>query len=235
MTARGVPVLAGLLCLCGCTIETSGPPQHDFKTLDLDQAESVRVSLRMGAGELSVGSGTQKLMRADFTYNIPAWKPYVHYSNNGGRGDLSIEQPSNGHHMRMGHSQYDWDVRLSRDVPIELHVNFGAGKGRLDIGSLDLKSVDLDMGVGELNVDLRGQPKHSYDVHIRGGVGSATVRLPSDVGIVADAEGGIGSINVSGLRESGSHHYYNAASQNSKTTIRVDVHGGVGEIKLIAD
>src|ERR1039458_5551387 len=37
------------------------------------------------------------------------------------------------------------------------------------------------MGVGELHMDLRGKPKHDYDVRIHGGVGEATIHLPRDV------------------------------------------------------
>ena len=49
---------------------------------------------------------------------------------------------------------------------------------------------------GEVDADLRGNPKRSYDVRINGGVGQATIHLPKSVGISATAVGGIGEINV---------------------------------------
>jgi predicted membrane protein len=90
------------------------------------------------------------------------------------------------------------------------------------------------MGVGELNMDLRGRPKNDYSVRIRGGVGEATVRLPSDVGVSAEAHGGIGDISARGMRQEGSR-YYNEAYGRAKPTIRLDIQGGVGSIKLISD
>ena len=42
---------------------------------------------------------------------------------------------------------------------MDLKVHFGAGEARLDLGSLDLRSVAVDMGVGKLQMDLHvGQP-----------------------------------------------------------------------------
>ena len=44
------------------------------------------------------------------------------------------------------------------------------------------RGVEVDMGVGQLDMDLRGVPKHSYDVRIHGGIGEATVRVSADAG-----------------------------------------------------
>lgn len=232
MNTSSVLLLAGILNLTGCVVEHAGPLQNDFQVLERDDSESVRVSFRMGAGDLRVGSGTQKLMRADFAYNVPSWKPQVRYSSIGKHGILQIEQPSGG--SIRGNNKYEWDVRLNREVPIELEVHFGAGEATLDLGSLDIRSVEVNMGVGELKMDLRGRPQHDYKVQIRGGVGEATVRLPSDVGVYADAQGGIGEVSAPGMRrEEG--RYYNQVYGRSKPTIHLDIHGGVGSIKLISD
>jgi hypothetical protein len=85
-----------------------------------------------------------------------------------------------------------------------------------------------------LDMDLRGKPQRNFDVRVRGGVGEAVIRLPKDVGVYATASGGLGSINVSGLRQEGDH-YINDAYDRGTRTIRVDVQGGVGEIRLIAE
>jgi hypothetical protein len=83
-------------------------------------------------------------------------------------------------------------------------------------------------------MDLRGPVKHSYNVTIHGGVGQATVRLPLEAAVYAEAHGGIGSINVRGLQKHGD--YWTSESwENSQNRIRVEVHGGIGEIRLIAD
>ena len=232
MNGSLVLLLAGMAGLTGCMIEHAGPVQTDFRVIERDDSEAVRVMLRMGAGELRVGSGTEKLMRADFSYAVPSWKPDVQYSSAAKRGTLRIEQPSAKHGA--GHLKYEWDVRLTRDMGVDLDVNFGAGEASLDLGSLDMRSVDISMGAGSLKMDLRGQPKHDYEVRIHGGVGEATVRLPLDTGVSAEVHGGLGDMSTRGLRKQDGR-YRNEAYGHSMSTIRLTINGGIGSVHLIAD
>lgn len=220
-----------LLSLVGCVeIDSGGPPRTDTQSVELDKSEMVNVELKMGAGELNVDGGSSKLMEGQFRYNSSRMKPDVRYDSSGFRGHLLIEQPSHGAHI--GNSDYRWDVRLNDEKPMDLEVNFGAGEGRLNVGSLTLRSLDVHMGVGQLRIDLRGTPKNDYNVSVHGGVGEATIYLPTGVGIIADAKGGIGGVNATGL-EKRDDRYVNEAYGHAKTTIRLDIRGGIGAINLI--
>jgi hypothetical protein len=235
MNVRALPLLAGALCLGGCAFDVTpaGPEEHETRVVERDNAELVRVTLKMGAGDLNVRGGAPKLMQGDFTYNVPSWKPEVRYNNTGVRGDLTIEQGGKSH-THSGNLKYQWDVALNDEVPLDLNVDFGAGKAHLDLGSLSLRTVKVDMGVGEMRMDLRGNPKRDYTVRVDGGVGQATLLLPANVGISAEAVGGIGGIKTQGLR-SEAGHWVNDAFDHAKVKITVSVHGGVGSINLIAE
>jgi hypothetical protein len=231
MRFKYLPVLAGILPLLGCMVEreSTGPIQYDSRAIERDNSEQVTVNLEMGAGNLKIGTGTSKLAQAYFTYNVLSWKPQVDYSP----GELTIRQPghSRGH---IGNTKYEWDLRLGRQIPLNLRVHFGAGEAQLDLGSLDLRSVSVDMGVGKMQVDLRGNPAHDYDVHINGGVGEATVNLPTRAGVYTTATGGIGEIRVRGMKKEGDH-WVNDAYGNANVKVRVDVKGGIGRIELVGD
>jgi len=231
MNFKYLPTLGGALLLTGCLMERTpiGPMQYDSRAIERDNSAQVTVNLKMGAGDLKVGTGTSKLAQAYFTYNVPAWKPIVEYSP----GDLTIRQPGNSH-SHIGNVKYEWDLRLGRQIPLDLRVHFGAGEGQLDLGSLDLRSVEVEMGVGQMQMDLRGDPSHDYAVHIQGGVGEAKVWLPVKAGVYATAGGGIGEIRVRGMRKTGDH-WVNEAYDTAKVKVRVDVKGGIGQIELIGD
>jgi len=233
MLAKCLPLLpvALVLGLNGCVIHTgaTGPTQYESIHIERDKSELVRVNLTMGAGDLKVGTGTSKLMQAYFTYNVPDWKPRVDYT----AGTLTIRQPR-GSHTRFGNQKYEWDVRLAREVPLEFELQFGAGQAQLDLGALALRNVKIEMGVGQLDLDLRGNPKHDYDVRIQGGVGQATVRLPADAGVYATATGGIGEINTRGLRKEAGH-WVNDRYETAPVKVRVSVQGGIGQVTLIGD
>ena len=101
----------------------------------------------------------------------------------------------------------------------------------LDLDSLALTGLNLEMGAGNLRVDLTGDYGQDINANIQGGVGEATVQLPSEVGVRVRAEGGLGKINAEGLRREGDS-YVNDAYGESDTTLNVDVQGGVGQINL---
>jgi hypothetical protein len=223
--------LALTACSGGVSTPT-GPEQHESRSVDLDKSERVAARLKMGAGELDVRGGAQKLLDADFTYNVPSWKPDLRYTSAGGTGDLVLEQP--GPTSSSGNNKNHWDLRFNDKIPLDLKVEFGAGEARLDLGSLALRGLSVEIGAGTLRLDLRGAPTKDYSVRIRGGVGEATVYLPKDVGITANVSGGLGEITATGLRKTGDI-YVNDSSQTAKTKIRLDIQGGVGSIKLIAE
>lgn len=209
--------------------------QHDTSSFDRDNSELVHVNLTMRAGELKLDTGTDKLAAAEFNYNVPTWKPSLSYSSSGGAGYLTMTQPEESGGVRIsGGQRNEWTVRLNRDIPMDVAIHVGAGDARISLGALNLRSLDMSMGAGTLDLDLRGSPKMSYTAHVSGGVGDATVHLPSSVGIEATATGGIGGIDSSGLHNDG-HRYFNDALGKSNVTIHLDIAGGVGSIKLIAD
>jgi hypothetical protein len=234
MNARCLILLPAVWCLSGCVIGTTptGPLQHDTRSIPRDASELASVNVRMGAGELRMNGGSPDLLRAEFSYNVPSWKPDVRYSSDAGRANLTIEQP--GTQASLGSAKNEWDLRLNNEIPMDVIVHFGAGEARLNLGSLSLRSVEMEIGAGELDVDLRGNPRRDYDVRVRGGAGEATVHVPGNVGIYAKAEGGIGEIQVRGLRREG-QHWINDAYGSSKVQIHLDIRGGVGQINLFAE
>jgi N-terminal domain of toast_rack, DUF2154 len=222
------------LMLAGCAgrAVAPGPVQHQTQAIELDKTEMARVEIRMGAGEVKVEGGSPRLLDAEFTYDNPALKPLVHYQPSSFRGLLQIEQPNV--HSAGPTSEYAWNLRLNDGLPLDVVTNLGAGDADLNLGSLNLRSVQVHMGVGNLDMNLRGHPRHDYDVEIHGGVGNATVRLPANVGVVADAQGGIGDIEARGLEKHGGR-WVSLNHDDAKLQIHLAIRGGVGNITLVAD
>jgi N-terminal domain of toast_rack, DUF2154 len=208
-----------------------GNVERDSKSVDPKGAQSARAQFKIGAGELNLAGGADQLMEADFSYNVSEWKPKVNYDVSGDTGELMVKQGSAEGADLSGDTRNEWDIRLNDELPTDLVVQMGAGEGNLDLDSLTLSGVDLQMGAGKTTVDLTGDYARSFDTSIQGGVGEATVELPSDVGVKAKAEGGLGKINAEGLKKVG-NAYVNDAYGESDVNLNVDVQGGVGEINL---
>jgi len=110
-------------------------------------------------------------------------------------------------------------------------VKMGAARGNLRFHEINLKQLRVDIGVGQVNVDLTGDRKADLDVEIHGGIGQANIRLPKNVGVTVDAKGGIGAVTTHGLTKVDGN-YVNAALGHSPHTIHVQVAGGIGNIDL---
>ena len=226
-----VAVLAG-----ACGMQPGGKPrvgkmQHESESVDPKDAQSVRAQLKMGAGELNLTGGADQLMEGDFSYNVAEWKPEVSYDVSGEEGKLVVKQGGSESSNLTGEARNEWDIRLNDELPTDLVVQMGAGESDLDLDSLALAGLKLQMGAGKTTVDLTGDYAQSFNSSIQGGVGETTVELPSEVGVKAKAQGGLGKINAEGLKKVGDS-YVNDAYGESNVTLNVDVQGGVGEINL---
>src|SRR5919107_6028543 len=193
-------VLTGACSTQGGGTQEVGKMQHDSKSVDPENADSASAQLKMGAGELNLTGGADQLMEAEFSYNVSEWKPMVSYDVSGKKGELVVEQGSANGGDLSGGARNEWDISMNDEVPTELVVQMGAGESDLDLDSLTLTGVDLQMGAGKTTVDLTGDYARDFDASIEGGVGQATVLLPSVVGVKAKAEGGLGKINAKGLK-----------------------------------
>jgi hypothetical protein len=204
--------------------------QHQSSTVERQNAKSVRVSLQAGAGEFTVSGGGTHLLDADFSYSGSYEAPRVSYNVSNGVGQLDISQEDRGG-LHFGQTHNSWNLRLSNDVPLELKVEMGAGRGDLRLRDVQITRLDMSMGAGQADVDLTGDRKLSLDGDLEGGVGQATIRLPRNVGVTVHASGGIGSVDAHGFKYDGDQ-YTNEAYGKSPATIRLKVQGGVGQITL---
>jgi len=231
MRAAIVGLSGATLVLLGCVSLPEGEPRTETKSIGRGEAEMVRAEIEMKAGELKIRGGAAQLLDATFHYD-DHWQPEVRYDLTGFRGNLVVRQPKVTRNIgRVGDFRHEWDLRLNNDVPLDLNVTVGAGKSVLELGALYLRGLEIHLGVGELELDLTGKWRKDLEARIRGGVGQATVRLPRDVGVRAHVRGGIGEIKAAGFHRSGDT-YTNDAFEHSPVTLRLDIQGGIGEIRL---
>ena len=220
------------LTILGCSWNSgSGETNRESTTFEREGVESASVNLRMGAGDLSIQGGSDSLVDAAFIYDVPDWKPMVDYSISGDQANLWIEQPSDLN-LGLDDHQYQWDLQVNPDVQIDFDIKFGAGQGNLDFSQVSLTSFDMEVGVGDIDIDLTGNRALDVSGNIRGGVGALTIHLPEEMGAKVNVHGGLGNVNTSGLTLTG-EGYVNDAYDDSTPTVNLDIEGGLGSIELI--
>jgi len=224
-------VLLTALLLAGCnSVLRVGELQTDSQSVEVGDAESVRVEINFGAGDLKVSGGAEKLLEADFTYNVAKLKPEVEYTD----GTLVVKQPeTKGLPGLSGISGFrnEWSLRLNNEVPMELSVNMGAGTSDLQLAGLSLTGLHISLGASESTIDLRGSWADNLDVSIDSGATDITVLLPKDVGARVEVETGPTAVKAEGLTKDG-NVFTNTAYGVSDVTLRIKIRAGIGLINL---
>ena len=218
-------VLFPALLLAGCDSQARvGALQTESQSVELGDAESVRVEIVLGAGDLQVTGGAEKLLEADFTYNVDKLKPEVEYTD----GTLVVRQPDlEGLPALRGITDYrnEWDLRLYDQVPMDLSMDVGAGSSDLKLAGLSLTGLDINLGAGDSTIDLGGDWARNLDATIDTGAGDISLRLPREV------QAGLGTIEAPDLKKDGDV-YTNPAYGLSEVTLQVILKAGIGQINL---
>ena len=218
-------VLAG----CGPRLRV-GELRTESESVELGSADSVRVEIVMGAGDLQVAGGAQDLLEADFTYNVAELKPEVEFTN----GTLVVQHPDvRGYRTLQDIKDFrnEWDLRLSDGVPMDLSVTMGAGTSDLQLAGLALTGLDIEIGAGTSTIDLTGDWASDLDAVIETGATDVTLRLPKDVGVRVQVESGPTAVTAPGFLQDGTV-YTNAAYGSADANLRITIRAGIGLIKL---
>ena len=199
----------------------------------LEDAESARVEILMGAGKLKINGGAGSLLLADLRYSYPRVAPNIDYQVSGsGMGELVIEQEEYSKYKVPENYRNEWDLALNSEIPLALIVSLGAGESDLDLSDLNLKSFTMQMGVGEATLNLEDFSGDVLALDITGGVGELTVYLPANAQIEVDVRGGLGEVNSSGLiRQNG---LYISEYSGQGPLIEVQIQAGIGQLNLVA-
>ncbi len=155
-----IVVIALSTLACGITINfpvtrlRTGPTVTDEIRVPLSpSSEPVDLTLAFGAGELRVEAGAQDaLVQGTATYNLPDLKPEV--TVNGNRikiqsGELEI----GGIPALRGNYKNEWDIKLGK-VPMDLTINAGAYKSRIDLGGLSILSLKVADGAADVELEF---------------------------------------------------------------------------------
>ena len=222
-------IAALLLTSCNSQVRV-GALRSESKSVELGDAKSARVEINFGAGDLKLSGGADKLLEADFDYNVAALKPEVEYTD----GSLVVRQPEvNGLPDLRDITDFrnEWKLRLNDKVPMDLKVDAGAGSGDLQLAGLPLTGLEITLGASIYTIDLSGDWARDLDVTIDTGASQLSVVLPKGVGVRIKVDPGANMINTTGLTKDGDI-YTNAAYGVAEVTMRIDLQAGIGQVNL---
>lgn len=218
-----------LLASCGAGGKV-GELRTESQSVELGDADTVRVEIVLGAGSLELAGGAGQLLEADFTYNVDKLRPEVTYRS----GKLAVRQPdSRGFADPTGITGFrnEWVLRLHDQTPMELSLDMGGGSGALKLADLALTNLDASFGAGDYLIDLSGDWEQDLQAAIDAGAATVRLRLPKEVGARVVVDAGPAAVTAYGLTKEG-NVYTNAAYGKSPVTLNVALDIGVGLVTL---
>ena len=104
-------------------------------------------------------------------------------------------------------------------------------KTSINVPTPDLRIVDIKAGVGTVSLDLSNEWQEDVNISIESGIGDMTILLPTDVGVIVDADVALGDFEANGFIVQGDN-YVNEAYGESSTTLSIELTGGIGGVSL---
>jgi hypothetical protein len=125
-----------------------------------------------------------------------------------------------------------WLVGFTSEVPLDLSLDTGASRARLDLSTLRLRSLDLRTGASETHVRLpRAAGLSSVRVHA--GAAAVTLEVPGGVAARIRSRMAIGSTQVDQNRFPRSPNGYESPDYaTAANRVDIDLEGGVGSMRV---
>lgn len=124
-----------------------------------------------------------------------------------------------------------WDLRLSREIPLRLALDTGAGTTSADLSGLRISDLQVNSGVGTITITL---PDGDLRATINGGVGTTTVNIPAGAAARLTIRRGLGDVRTpAGYRRQGDV-YESPGYADAARRIDLTINGGVGSIAVRA-
>lgn len=235
LLALSIPAFTGLT-------DSARAATSEQQTVPRDAATSVGAELDMDFGILKIdpaAAGSTDLFVGDFTFDDDEWRPEVVYQLDGQTGVLDVQQP--GDFGDLDFNDFDdigqndgnrWDVQLAPGVPLDLEVDLDTGSSELNLGGLDVRTLDVETNAGEITIDLTGADwQQNLDAAIDSEAGTITLIVPADASVRIDADTTLGDVDADGFERDGDA-YVTAAYDDAAPTLRFDINTTVGEINL---
>lgn len=187
-------IVAGIWLLWGSFF---GQPSREVEevTIPLEGAERARVHIQHGAGRLHlVGDAPApgELLAGTFGGGLA-------YSTKSDGHTLDLKLKPDQHGMPFlvwgPSSGFRWNFSLSREIPLELELETGAGETQLDLRDLRVTHLHLQTGASSSTVTMPGAAGHTR-AKIEAGAAAVTVTIPQGVAARIQTQSGLAAVNI---------------------------------------
>jgi hypothetical protein len=227
-------ILLGISFLIG-TSRGSVDMVQEEGSVDLDGAASATVRIKHGAGVISMDSSADpgKLVSGTFTNGLDAG-----VKRTGDKLDV-VMQPERWIFPDLmlpwnwiSNRGYQWDFGMTKEIPLNLVFETGAGEAKIDLTDLQVKELKVGTGASSTEIKLPAKAGMTH-VKLEAGAASVVIFVPEGVAARIESDSGLVSIEIDQNRFPKVNGYYQSQDYDgaeNKADIRIS--SGVASIEI---
>jgi hypothetical protein len=193
--------------------------------LPIEAAPSAEVRIRFGAGELDVSRAPAgRLVSGTFAGGVGV--------THRGPGSIDLEPDFSGGWPGWDRP-FQWRFGLTGEVPLDLRIESGAARSKLDLEELHLRRLELKTGASDTRIRL---PRAAGSTAVRAETGAAalTIEIPEGVAARIRSQMALGSTSVDENRfPRTAGGYASPDFETAANRVELDLQGGVGSIRIV--
>jgi len=219
-----VLVALGVWFVIGALLPFGGTAMEEL-AIPLAGAADAAIRIRFGAGELAVGAAAAgNLVDGHFSGGVTR--------RDRGPGRVELEQDTT-YGLPWLDGRSDWTVGLATGVPLDLRLDTGAARARLDLTDVMLRNLELHTGASETRIRL---PRAAGVSVVRAETGAAALIIEVPAGVAARIRSrmAIGSSQVDEARFPRTATGFESPDYPTAVNrVDLDLQGGVGSIRVV--
>jgi hypothetical protein len=226
----------GVWIVTGFSRGSASDTPREEASVPLDGAAEAAVTVRHGAGRLTIGSGASadQLLSGSFGGGLATTKSMDAKRL---RLEMSVRDRDVSHYIfgpwRRGWAgTLDWDFTINPSIPLSLRLETGASESRLSLGDLLVKELVLKTGASSTTIDLPRAAGHTL-ASIESGAASVRIRVPQGVAASINVKSALAGIHVDTARfpRSGGG-YVSPDYDRAANKVEILVETGVGAVEV---
>lgn len=144
--------------------------------IPLGEVDSLKVSIKFGAGKLDLISGEEDVFKGNFQYDKSILKPNIRYEILGKTGILTLSQSIKEDLDLPFPYKNRWNLKLPSGIPLQLYVNTATYSGDIDLTNLQIENFYLNSGASQTNI-VFNQPNLIDLKNINIKTGASTIKM----------------------------------------------------------
>ncbi len=186
----------------------------------LENRTQINLDIDYGVGELEISKGDASYALLNMVTTSDLKDPSLVVDGS----DIRVHRSNENFHG--GDSK--WDMQLSPDTKYALDLDYGVSDVNIDLRGLKVVSLDLDSGVSDTTITFDSYPTV---VDIDTGISDLNLKFPSGYCVVIEKDTGLASTDFEGFIKKDGKYYSPGCDGDSG--IVIDLDAGISDIKAV--